>query len=145
MGATYFFLADASLLVTGYWGRTDPSASQQVRDARAADPSRKLARAHVIDLSFLEGTTASPASEAETFRGLASSYLLTFGPLPTAVIATTPHIFGLARVFEIAAGVQVPPVPVRAVRSWDEAARFLGLDLTEAESELRRRREAAEQ
>jgi hypothetical protein len=142
VSATYFYLADSALLVTGYWGVTNPAVSQVLRDARAADPARPLARAHVIDLSFLEGTVVSPSQEAETFRSVASSYAATFGDLPTAVIAATPHVFGLARIFEIVGSLQSPPLPIRALRSWQEAEAFLGLDLTAARAELEHRRKS---
>lgn len=140
MGATYFFLPEASLLVTGYWGRVDVAASQRVRRARAGDPGISRARAHVIDLSLLEGTTTSTRVEGDTFRALASVYVQTFGPLRTAIVAGPTHVFGLARIFETVAGLQDPPVPVRVVRTWADAAAFLGLDLAAAQAELERRR-----
>ncbi len=140
MGATYFYLSDPALLVTGYWGRTDPAASRVVREARASDPNRFLARAHLIDLSHSEGTISSASDEAEHFRTLASTYAATFGPLPTAIIAVAPHLFGLARIFEITGSIQSPPLPIRVVRSWAEAAKYLEVDLAEAHTELERRR-----
>ena len=143
MPATYFYLADLGLLVTAYWGVVDPQASQRVRDARAADPARGLARAHLIDLSQLERTTGTGHSEAETFRALGTVYAATFGTLPTAVLASAPHIYGLARIFETVAGLQQPPVPVRVFRSLGEAAEFLGVDLAEARREIARRQRAA--
>jgi hypothetical protein len=138
VSATFFFLADSQLLVTSYWGQVDPKASQRLRDARAADPRRLHARAHLIDLTRLRGTTGTAQSEAETFRVLATSYGGIFGLLPTAVLASTPHVIGLARIFEIVAGLQEPPLPIRVVNTVDEATAFLGVDLAAAVEEINR-------
>ncbi|HTO73027.1 MAG TPA: hypothetical protein VMJ30_04370 [Gemmatimonadales bacterium] len=142
-GSLYFVLADPPVLVTSYWGRTVINESQRVRESRAADPGRRGVAAHLIDLSDLEGTTSPPRLEAETFRMLATSYARSFGSLPTAVLATAVHVYGLARVFETVGRLQDPPLPIWVVRSWDEAAFQLGMDLTEARAELARRRAAA--
>lgn len=138
MPAHYFFLDDCALLVTTYWGRTNPQVSQEVREARAADPNRTRARGHLIDLSNLEETIWPAQSEAETFRSLGTSYPTIFGPLPTAVLATAAHIVGLARIFQISAGLKDPAVPVRVVGSVEEAAAFLGLELDAAMLEIAR-------
>lgn len=142
-GSLYFVLPQSSILVTSYWGRTVINESQRVRQARASDPERRGVSAHLIDLADLEGTTSPPRHEAETFRMLATSYARSFGSLPTALIATAPHAYGLARVFETVASLQDPPLPIWVVRSWEEAAIRLGVDLTEARAELARRRAAA--
>jgi len=118
--------------VTTYWGRTDPSASDQIRAARAADPARPEATAHLIDLTCLQETTNSAQAEAQHFRALAPAYVSTFGALPTAILATTPHVVGLARIFQIATGLQRPAVPVRVVDSVHAAAAFLSMDLAAA-------------
>ncbi|HEU5217414.1 MAG TPA: hypothetical protein VFU23_02075 [Gemmatimonadales bacterium] len=145
MGSLYFYLPSSALLVSVYWGRTEISDSMSMRAARAADPLRKQARAHVIDLSQLEGTTASPQSESAMFRALGESYVATYGKLPTVIIAARPHMFGQARVFETVATVGSEDMQIGVVRTWAAAAEYLGLDLTEAEAEAGRRREAAEQ
>lgn len=138
MPAYYFFLDDGRLLVSTYWGRTDPRVSQEMRVARAADPNLSRANGHLIDLSRLEETTWTTQSEAETFRSLGAVYGTIFGPLPTAVLATSAHIVGLARVFQISAGLQEERVPVRVVASVEQAATFLGRDLTAAMNEIAR-------
>jgi hypothetical protein len=142
VGATFFLLADTGLLVTAYWGLTDPAESQVVREARAAVAGQQDLHAHVIDLSQLQGTVVSARAEADVFRSLATRYAGTFGPLPTAVVAPAPHVFGLARIFETVGGLQTPPLPIRVVRSWGEAETFLGLDLQAAAAEIERRRQA---
>ena len=140
MGATYFYLPEGGLLVTAYWGRTQISESEAVREARALGFARHGARAHVIDLSELEGTTSPPSVESATFRALGDAYVKTFGLLPTVVIATRPHIFGQARIFETVVGLHAGNPRVAVVRSWHDAAGFLGLDLAAAAEEIGRRR-----
>jgi hypothetical protein len=139
MPAHYFFLNDGTLLVSTYWGRTDPRASDRMRAARAADPLRSRALGHLIDLSRLEETTVTARAEAELFRSLAAKYSSTFGPLPTAILVAAPHVIGLARIFQIAAGLQDPSVPVSVVPTPGEAGSFLGLDLTPAMAAIARR------
>jgi hypothetical protein len=139
MGATYFMLAGQHLLVTAYWGSVRPEVSSALRESRASDPQLASARAHLIDLSHLEGTETTAQAEAERYRTLATSYGAVFGPLPTVIIASSDHVFGLARIFAIAASVHSPPLPVRIVRSLSEAQATLGIDLAEAQAELAKR------
>lgn len=141
MGVTYFYLADSSLLVSGYWGLIDPPDSEQMRKARAEDPGRKVARWHLIDLTLLKGTDAPVRTEAQIYRSLARRYAEIFGPLRTVIIAESEHVFGLARIFETVASLQVPPVPVQIARNWAQAEQLMALDLGAARKELTARRE----
>ena len=144
MGAVYFYLPDAGLLVTAYWGRTEIEASHAMREARAADPRRRQARAHVIDMTHHEGTTSPPPTESATFLGLGETYFATYGDLRTVVIASRPHIFGEARIFASVAEGRSPTLNVGVVRSWAEASEYLGIDLGAAQAEVARRRRASE-
>jgi hypothetical protein len=138
-GATYFFLPEIGLLVTSYWGRTTPPHTRRMRERRQSDPCLPDVRAHLIDLSLLEGTTATARAEADTFRSLAKPYARTFGPIHTVILAGAPHIFGLARIFEIAASLETPPIPVHVVSTWEAAAAALPFSLDSARDEIRRR------
>jgi hypothetical protein len=138
-GATYFFLPETGLLVTSYWGRTTPLHTRTMRESRQSDPCLPHVRAHLIDLFLLEGTTATARAEAETFRTLAKPYARTFGPIHTVILAGAPHIFGLARIFEIAASLETPPIPVHVVSTWEAAAAALPFSLEPAREEIRRR------
>ena len=140
-GATYFFLPASGLLVSGYWGRTTPADTKRMREARAADPCLPDVRAHLIDLSLLVGTTATAKAEADIFRVLAARYGKIFGPIPTAIHARAPHIFGLARIFQTTSDLQNPPIPVKVVSAWKEAERLLNIDIMPARQELLRRQE----
>jgi hypothetical protein len=92
----------------------------------------------LIDLCGLDETTETARSEADLFRALGAKYSAVFGALPTAVLAATPHVIGLARIFQIAAGLQEPSVPVRVLSTPQEAGAFLGTDLHEAMAEIAR-------
>src|SRR5579862_6360114 len=112
MGATYFYLPETALLVSVYWGRTKIGESDEMREARAANPARRNACAHVIDLTCMEGTTAAPRTESTRFHDLGMTYFDTYGNLPTVIIASRPHIFGEARIFETVAGSKSPELKV---------------------------------
>lgn len=143
MSAFYFFDTASRILVSVYSGRTDPAQTRQMRRARAADTARASAVAHVIDMTEHEGSRASPSEEVATISRLGAAYADTYGSLPTVIIATRPHVFGEARVFEQQALAADPSGRIRAVASWDEAAEFLQLDLTGTRALADRRRRAA--
>jgi len=109
--------------------------------ARHEDDDMEL---HIVQaaLTHMEGTTAAPGTESARFYDLGMNYVETYGNLPTAVIASRPHIFGEARIFETVAGGRSPELTVTVVKTWREAAIYLQLDLTAAESEAQRLREA---
>jgi len=140
MGAAHFFHHDTRTLVSLYWGRTTPEETVAMRRARAADPDRASALAHVIDLTDFEGSTASPAAETSTFSSLGAEYASVYGPLRTVVIAPRAHVFGEARAFEIQATAGVPAAPVRAVLTWEEAERVLEMDLASVRDAIDARR-----
>jgi hypothetical protein len=119
------------------------SESETMREARAADPCRLTARAHVIDLSEHEGTTSPTKEEAAKFRSLGASYAREFGNIPTVLIATLPHIFGEARIFEATALLQEGVGDISVVHSWEEAEAILGMSLTVVREEILRRKAAA--
>jgi hypothetical protein len=139
VGATYFYNAEDAIFVTSYWGRTSIAEGNAMRQQRAADPARSEARAHIIDLSEFEGTDLSPDSETEIFRALGILYPQTFSDVPTIVVASRPQVFGQARIFETTVGLQPSGPGVKVVRSWKEAEKLVGADLTQVRDEIRKR------
>lgn len=59
----------------------------------------------------------------------------------TEVIESRPSMFGQARVFGTMAGGPTGDFRIGIVPTWKDAAEYLGMDLSEAQTELRRRRE----
>jgi hypothetical protein len=132
VASIYFVMSPGNLMVTSYKGMIVREESQRMRVGRDAILVAGGATRHVIDMTELLGTDIPARDEAEIYRTGAINYVARFPTLPTALIAPTPHTYGLARIFEIVARLNLKEPVIRVVRSWDDAAAFLGVDLTEA-------------
>ena len=134
MPGDYYFDDEMGVFVTAYWGQVSLVDILEVILRRAHDPRLQSATANVIDLSNATWTEVPPTFLREQMEQLRPA----LGPPKARTVFITPgeFFFGFARMYAI---VQViyGGASVEVVRSWDAAAKLLGIDIGPAQAWVR--------
>ena len=136
MPGDYRCIDECDVFVTVYWGRLSLVDILDTISRRLHDPDLPSVKANVIDLSHATWTEIPPHYVHEQLDRLRPA----FAPprVRTILVAPGEFFYGFARMYSL---VQVVygAAKVDTVRSWQDAANALGIDLGAAESWARLR------
>ena len=136
MPGDYRCIDEIDVFVTVYWGRLSLVDILDTISRRIHDPDLPSVKANVIDLTHATWTDIPPQYIHDELERLRPA----FAPpkVRTVIVAPSEFFYGFARMYAL---VQVVygAAKVDTVRTWDEAAKELGIDLKAAESWARSR------
>jgi hypothetical protein len=132
MPGDFYYESESGVFVTSYWGAVSILDILETILRRSHDPRIQSAKANVVDLSHATWTeTQSKLVRAELERLRPA-----LGPPKahnTVFVAPGEFFYGFARMYAIVQITYSGSV-VQVTRSWTEAAKLLGLDLSKAEA-----------
>jgi len=136
MPGDYRYLDDADIVVSTYWGTISLVDILDTITHRASEMPEHHPRASVVDLSTARWTETPPKFVQHEMDRLRPA--LAPPKVRTVLIAPGDFFYGFARMYAIVHNIY-GAANVEVTRSWAEAAKLLGMDLTGAERWARER------